>query len=265
MTRLGKNQETSNGCLRRQGLVSQAASSLMNKVTGMRTFRLRAANYLWVLVRAAQTTMATRNTSIVFTAFLATSVDGYIARTDGSVDFLDAANATMTPGEDCGISAYLASIDAIVMGRKTYLHVLSMENWMYGDVPLFVVSGEMKDLPVGSPPSVRLLRTREVDDILTALNKYVRNVFSSLITADTVRKYLSSTKTTKVYVDGGELVRSFINAGLLSEITITVIPKLIGNGRSLFGGTRNVEMILKECKHWDFGFVQSTYGMRYSP
>jgi dihydrofolate reductase len=206
--------------------------------------------------------MATRN--IVFTAFLATSVDGYIARTDGSVDFLDAANATMTPGEDCGTSAYLASIDAIVMGRKTYLHVLSMENWMYGDVPLFVVSGEMQDLPVGSPPSVRLLRTREVGDILTVLNKYVQNVIPPF-PANTVREYLSSTKIAKVYVDGGELVRSFINAGLLSEITITVIPKLISNGRSLFGGTKNVEMTLKACKHWDFGFVQSTYGMSYGP
>lgn len=206
--------------------------------------------------------MATRN--IEFTAFLATSVDGYIARTDGSVDFLDAANATMTPGEDCGISAYLASIDAIVMGRKTYLHVLSMENWMYWDVPLFVVSGEMTDLPVRSPPSVRLLRTRAVDDVLNVLNKYARSVVYP-ITADTIRESLSSTKIRKVYVDGGELVRSFINAGLLSEITITVIPKLIGEGRSLFGGTRSVEMTLKECKHWEFGFVQSTYGMKYGP
>jgi len=69
----------------------------------------------------------------------------------------------------------------------------------------------------------------------------------------------------KLYVDGGELVRSFINAGLLSEITITVIPKLIGEGRSLFGGTRDVEMVLEECMHWEFGFVQSRYRMVYDP
>ncbi|KEF59489.1 uncharacterized protein A1O9_04333 [Exophiala aquamarina CBS 119918] len=169
--------------------------------------------------------------NITFSAFLATTVDGYIARSDGSIDFLDAANATMTPrGEDCGISKYLASIDAIVMGRKTYLHVLSMENWMYGDIPLFVMSGEMKDLPVGSPPSYETSSTRKIS---------------------------------RVYVDGGQLVRSFINASLLSEITITVVPKLIGEGRSLFSGTQNVDMMLEECRHWEFGFVQSRYRMIY--
>ena len=110
-----------------------------------------------------------QNENFRFTAFLATTVDGYIARKDGGIDFLDAANATMTAGEDCGISKYLASIDAIVMGRKTYLHVLSMDNWLYGDIPLFVMSEEMKELPDRTPTSVRLLRTRnlaEVSDIL---------------------------------------------------------------------------------------------------
>lgn len=206
------------------------------------------------------------NEDIRFTAFLATTVDGYIARKDGSIDFLDAASATMTPGEDCGISKYLDHIDAIVMGRKTYLHVLSMENWLYRDIPLFVMSGELKDLPVGSPPSVKLLRTRDVDEALAALRKYMSLVRRhSCTSADKVRECDTlSTGTRRIYVDGGQLVRSFINASLLSEITITMIPKLIGEGRSLFGGTRNVDMALEECKHWEFGFVQSRYRMIYS-
>ena len=57
--------------------------------------------------------------------FIATSLDGFIARTDGSLDWLDSANAAVSEGEDCGYSAFMASIDALIMGRKTYEQVLS--------------------------------------------------------------------------------------------------------------------------------------------
>jgi dihydrofolate reductase len=67
----------------------------------------------------------------------------------------------------------------------------------------------------------------------------------------------------RVYVDGGELVRSFIRVGLLNEIAITMIPKLIGEGRRLFDRTQDVELVLKECKYWEFGFVQVRYDLKY--
>lgn len=187
-----------------------------------------------------------------FTAFLATTLDGFIARTDGGMDFLDAANATIPPGEDCGIAAFLASVDAIVMGRHTFLHVLGLAEWPYGDIPLCVVSGALEELPEGSPSSVRLVRTRSLDDVVRELAQ----VQGSENTGAALKKF-------RVYVDGGEMVRSFIKAKFLGEVTLTVIPKLIGEGRRLFGGTQDVDLVLKECTHWGFGFVQSRYELQY--
>jgi dihydrofolate reductase len=64
---------------------------------------------------------------LIFHAFLAITPDGFIARSDGSIDFLNEANKAMPESEDCGIAAFLSSVDAIVMGRKTYMQVLEFK------------------------------------------------------------------------------------------------------------------------------------------
>ena len=98
--------------------------------------------------------------------FIATSLDGFIAREDGGLDWLDQANAGVPPGEDCGYSEFMASVDALVMGRHTFEKVLGFPEWPYADKPVWVLSRTLQTLPTGLPPSVRLLNATpaEVDD-----------------------------------------------------------------------------------------------------
>lgn len=173
----------------------------------------------------------------------------------------------------------MASVHAIVMGSRTFLHVLASERvtrtkttttttttnegegeeeraWPYGHTPLYVVSGSLTELPADSPPSVQLVKSRNLPDVVILLQQ------QRLLWEQQIGQ--RSKDPLRVYVDGGELVRSFITARLLSEITITVIPKVLGHGKRLFGGTQDVDLVLKDSRHWDFGFVQSRYQFEYS-
>lgn len=170
--------------------------------------------------------------------FIATSLDGFIAREDGGLDWLDQANAGVPPGEDCGYGAFMASVDALVMGRHTFEKVLGFPEWPYADKPVWVLSRTLQTLPTGLPPSVRLLNATpaEVCDQATALG------------------------WTRLYVDGGLTFQAFLAAGCVSDLTITVIPTLLGRGRPLFGDAgRDVALTHVATKAYPFGFVQSRY------
>ena len=71
--------------------------------------------------------------------FIATSLDGFIARSDGSIDWLNEANKSVTQGEDCGYGKFMADVDALVMGRNTFEQVLTFESWPYGSTPVIVM------------------------------------------------------------------------------------------------------------------------------
>ena len=88
--------------------------------------------------------------SIKVSVFIATSLDGFIARSDGSLDWLNEANTTIPDGEDWGFQAFMDSIDALIMGRKTYEQVLSFGEWPYGGAPVVVLSRNS----ITFPPSV---------------------------------------------------------------------------------------------------------------
>ena len=72
--------------------------------------------------------------------FLATTLDGYISRPDGRIDWLDDANRRIPPGEDCGTADFLATVDAVVMGRGTFELLLGDGVWPYGSRPVRVMS-----------------------------------------------------------------------------------------------------------------------------
>lgn len=170
--------------------------------------------------------------------FVATSLDGFIARPDGSIDWLERANATITPGEDCGFSAFMDGIDAIVMGRNTFEVARTFPEWLYGTTPIVVLSRTLTALPVGTPDSVSLS------------SKPPHEVVADLATRGLRR----------LYVDGGLTVQSFLADGLISEITITSIPVLLGRGLPLFGALPDdvwLEHVSTEA--YPFGFVQSRY------
>jgi dihydrofolate reductase len=140
--------------------------------------------------------------------FVGTSLDGFLARPDGAFDFLSAGD---TEGSPHGFEEFLASIDAIVMGRNTYDVVLPMSVWPYGSKPVFVLSHR----PLPPPPSGVVVErvSGEPSEVLSRL---------------------ASRGIGHVYVDGGATIQAFIRAGLIQHLTITRVPVLIGPGsRSL--------------------------------
>jgi dihydrofolate reductase len=171
-------------------------------------------------------------------AFIATSLDGFIARADGSLDWLDDAQTLIPEGEDCGYLEFMASIDGLVMGRHTFERVLTFDSWPYGQTPVYVMSHAPLAIPVALGASVQTFHG----------------------TVEALVAKLGSTGSRHLYVDGGQTIQGFLRAGLLDDITITVIPVLLGAGRPLFGPlAHDVELMLMRSLAYEFGFVQSTY------
>lgn len=171
-------------------------------------------------------------------AFIATSLDGYIARPNGSIDWLSDAQHLIPDGEDCGYNEFMDSIDGLVMGRHTFERVLGFDPWPYGDLPVYV----MTHSPVEIPP--------ELEDSVSTFEG----------TAEVLAAELHAKGHRHLYVDGGLTIQSFLRAGLLDDVTITLIPVLLGSGRPLFGPlAQDVELTLLRERSWDFGFVQLTY------
>lgn len=142
--------------------------------------------------------------------YIATSIDGYIARKDGSIDWLmDLPN----PDEsDFGFSEFIKNIDAIVMGRNTFELVQTFDNWPYTK-PLFVLSSTLKSIPEKLIGKAELIQ----GDPLSVLKKLnARNYFN-------------------LYIDGGKTIQEFLKLNLIDEMIITRIPILLGKGIPLFG------------------------------
>ncbi|MFO0691986.1 MAG: dihydrofolate reductase family protein [Polyangiales bacterium] len=179
--------------------------------------------------------------SIRASAFIATSVDGFIARLDGSIDWLDRANATIPEGEDCGYKAFFDSIDCIVMGRNTFELVRGFPEWPYADKPVVVLSSRTFEIPAALAPMVSS---------------------SSELPAELLLR-LETSGYRRVYVDGGITIQRFLADGLIDDLTITLIPVLLGEGRPLFGPLAgDVELELLSTRSYEFGFVQLSYGPR---
>lgn len=168
--------------------------------------------------------------------FIATSLDGFIARPDGDISWLLQRD---DPAEDHGYAAFIADKDMIVMGRGSYEKVLSFDEWPY-DRPVLVLSEKLADTPVPEK-----------------LNGQVR--FSNLAPKQAMED-LASQNVRRIYVDGGQLIQSFLRDGLISDLVITTVPVLIGSGRSLFGPLlQDVNLLLLSSRSYPSGLVQSTY------
>ena len=172
------------------------------------------------------------------TGIPATSLDGFIAREDGGIDWLAEANARVPKGEDCGFAEFMSTVDALVMGRKTFELVRTFATWPYGDTPMVVLSSRMGALPDGVPGTVYL--TNETPRTLLAR--------------------LSGLGMRHLYIDGGVTIQRFLAAQLIDEITITTIPVVIGAGRPLFGPlAADVQLEHLSTRAFEFGFVQNKY------
>ncbi len=170
--------------------------------------------------------------------YIATSLDGYIARSDGAIDWLARANSTVTPGEDCGYAEFMSGVDALVMGRNTFELVATFAEWPYGSTPVVVLSKRLAKLPQGTPSTV-VLSSRPPSEL----------------TAE-----LSAKGLHHLYVDGGLTIQSFLTEGLIDEITVTTIPVLLGSGIPLFGFLpSDIWLEHISTRAFDSGFVQSKY------
>ena len=164
--------------------------------------------------------------------FVGTSVDGFIARPNGAVDFLPPGG-----GEPHGYNEFIATVDAIVIGRKTFETVLAMESWPYGDKRVVVLSSH----PVDSSKA--------------------RGVVEQMAgpPAEVVAQ-LAASGAQHLYVDGGITIQGFLRAGLVQRLTITRVPVLIGDGVPLFGSVpSDVRLRHVATRHYPSGLVQSEY------
>jgi dihydrofolate reductase len=175
--------------------------------------------------------------SIKASVFIATSLDGFIARANGDLDWLAGAESASTE-QDYGYREFMDTVDTIVMGRNTFELVSTFDTWPYGGKRVVVLSSG----PNAIPP-------RLVDDV-EWLSLPPRRLVERLATRD----------ATHLYVDGGKTIQGFLNAGLIDELTITRIPILIGTGIPLFGPLdHDVSLAHIATRHFENGFVQSKY------
>lgn len=168
--------------------------------------------------------------------FIATSLDGFIARPDGDIDWLLQRD---DPTEDHGYSAFIADKDVIVMGRGSYVKALTFDTWFY-DRPVVVLSEQLADSAVPEALAGKLR-------------------FSNLKPRDLMEE-MARQGVRRVYVDGGQLVQSFLREGLIADMVITTVPVLIGAGRPLFGVLeQDIDLKLVSSRCFTSGLVQSTY------
>jgi dihydrofolate reductase len=165
--------------------------------------------------------------------FIATSVDGFIARPDGGLDWLPANG-----GEPHGYDEFMATVDAVVIGRKTFDTVLTYETWPYEKRLVIVLSTQLSTV--------------------TVPDGAVCEVMSGLPRGIVAR--LSERGIQHIYVDGGFTIRGFLNAGLIQYLTITRVPVLLGAGIPLFGVLpRDIRLEHISSQSYPSGLVTSKY------
>lgn len=173
---------------------------------------------------------------------MAASLDGFIARADGRVDWLETADefADGDSMDPAAVEAFLATIDCYVMGSRTYETAHRFESrglgWPYGDKPVFVLTS--RDLP----------RTRDSvsfhsGDLAQFVNERLRPEYRSIWV-----------------VGGGAVAAECMRLGLADEIRYSILPVLIGDGIPFFAGLdRDVALHLAEVKAWKSGMVELRY------
>jgi dihydrofolate reductase len=173
--------------------------------------------------------------------YIATSLDGFIARENGDLDWLSGADIEGS-GEDYGFHEFMDSVDILVMGRKTFEKVVSSGEWLYGNKQVIVLSSRPVQIP----------------------SDLAGTVESQSCTPTELVKQLSERGARHLYIDGGKTIQGFLNAGLIQQIIITRIPVLIGEGIPLFGPVfKDIKLQHIETSSFANGFVQSRYEIHY--
>ncbi|MBT3231895.1 MAG: dihydrofolate reductase [Calditrichaeota bacterium] len=167
--------------------------------------------------------------------YIATSLDGFIATTDGGIDWLN--DIPNPDGSDYGYTNFMQKMDALVMGRKTFQVVLGFGEWPY-DKPVFVLSNSLTSIPDNLKDKVKIV-SGDLKSVISDLNK---------------QGYQN------LYIDGGKVIQSFLCEDLIDEMTITRIPILLGSGIPLFGELKQrLKFTNKNTQAFGNGLVMSSY------
>lgn len=168
--------------------------------------------------------------------YIATSLDGYIARKDHKLDWLD--NIPHPENEDYGYQAFYDSVDTVIMGRATYEVVLGFGvDWPYPDCQSIVFS-RSSEVNI-TTPKTQLVN----EDIKTYINQLKQQEGKDIW-----------------LVGGGNLLTAFLNESLVDEIIISLTPVIIGEGIPLFPNTpKETKLKLTDCQHYSSGMVNLTY------
>jgi dihydrofolate reductase len=165
--------------------------------------------------------------------YIAASLDGYIARANGDIDWLSSVER---PGEDYGYAAFYSSLDALVMGRETYDLSLTFGEWPYPGKKSFVFTHR-------NLKSVRQDVAFLSSDVVNGVAAIEAQGFHSLW-----------------LVGGGALTRSFFQNDLIDEYIISIIPVLLGSGIPLFPPAgREQKLVLAKSTEYPSGLVQLQY------
>jgi len=172
------------------------------------------------------------DSAVKTSVFIGISLDGFIARANGDLDFLPPGG-----GEPHGYDEFMATVDALVIGRKTFETVLTFDTWPYGDKPVFVLS-------------TRTLAPAPLGAVVERMSGDPAEIMSQL-DARGIRH---------VYVDGGITIQRFLQAGLIQRLIITRVPVLIGDGVPLFGTLpHDIRLRHVATRQYPSGLVQSEY------
>lgn len=172
-------------------------------------------------------------TTTTVSVFVGTSVDGFIARPKGALDFLPVGG-----GEPHGYNEFIATVDALVIGRNTFETVLGFPEWPYGEKRVVVLSSRAINLAAARGGNVEQM-TGEPAAIIAKL---------------------AASGARHLYVDGGITIQRFLRAGLVQRLIITRVPVLIGEGIPLFGMLpRDLQLRHIKTQHYSSGLVQTEY------
>jgi len=170
---------------------------------------------------------------MTLSVFIGTSVDGFIARPNGELDFLPADG-----GEPHGYDEFMASVDALVIGRKTFETVLAFPTWPYGRKRVVVLSSQPVDLSSVGEGVVEQMAGSPAEII----------------------GRLAATGAKHLYIDGGITIQGFLRAGLIDRLFITRVPVLIGEGIPLFSAIpHDIRLRHIATQAYPSGLVKSEY------
>jgi dihydrofolate reductase len=170
---------------------------------------------------------------MTISVFVGTSLDGFIARPNGDLDFLPPGG-----GEPHGYDEFIASVDAIVIGRKTFETVLTLGPWPYGKKRVVVLSSRPVDLSAAAGSDVEQMAGSPAQIVA----------------------HLAATGAHHLYVDGGITVQQFLRAGLIQRLIVTRVPVLIGSGIPLFGTLpHDIQLRHVGTRQYPSGLVSSEY------